>query len=62
MGEKSVATIPRSKTKYRGVYESSYGGKWFAQIRRAGKLHYLGTFTTPEDASAAYKKAVEILD
>ena len=47
--------------KYRGVYETSWGGRWFAQIRRDGKLRYLGTYPTPEDARDAYLKASEIL-
>ena len=62
MTEKSVVTTPMSKTKFKGVYESSYGGKWFSQIRRGGKLHYLGTYKTPEEAAAAYERAAEVLD
>lgn len=62
MSAESVATTPRSKSGNRGVYESSYGGKWFAQIRRGGKLHYLGTFGSPEDAAEAYSRAAELFD
>jgi hypothetical protein len=47
--------------KNRGVYETSHGGRWFAQIRRDGKLHYLGTYASPEAAAAAYERADEVL-
>jgi len=35
----------------RYVYRTSYGNRFFSQIRSRGKLHYLGTFGTPEEAS-----------
>ena len=61
MSQESVATTTGQASKNRGVYESSYGGKWFSQIRRGGKLHYLGTYPTPEEAADAYHRAAEQL-
>jgi hypothetical protein len=58
--ESEVTTPPVGK-KNRGVYETSYGGRWFAQIRRGGKLHYLGTYSSPDAAAEAYARAAEIL-
>lgn len=42
--------------KYKGV--SPYRGKWQATIRVDGKLQWLGSFPTPEDAARAYDEAV----
>jgi hypothetical protein len=41
---------------YKGV--SPYRGKWQATIRIAGKLKWLGSFPTAEDAARAYDDAV----
>jgi hypothetical protein len=41
---------------YKGV--SPYRGKWQATIRLDGKLKWLGSFATPEDAARAYDDAV----
>jgi len=57
----SEVTTPSAEVRNRGVYETSYGGRWFAQIRRGGKLHYLGTYATPEAAAEAYRRADELL-
>ena len=62
MTPKSEVTTPPVTNKNRGVYRTSWGNRWFAQIRRAGKLHYLGTFPTPEKAAEAYTRAAELLD
>lgn len=43
--------------KYRGVYETSWGGTWFASIKSAGIPRYLGTFKTQESAARAYDEA-----
>jgi hypothetical protein len=32
---------------------------WFARIMNNGKVHRLGTFSTPEDASKAYIEAAK---
>lgn len=41
---------------YKGV--SPYRGKWQATIRLDGKLKWLGSFATPEEAARAYDDAV----
>lgn len=41
---------------YKGV--SPYRGKWQATIRIAGKLKWLGSYATPEEAARAYDDAV----
>ena len=48
-------------SKPKGVYRTSWGNRWFAQIRRKGKLHYLGTFNDKESAAAAYESAAKLL-
>ena len=42
--------------KYKGV--SPYRGRWQATIRLEGKLKWLGSFDSPEDAARAYDDAV----
>lgn len=42
---------------HKGVYWHKKDSKWTAQIRVNGRNKYLGQFTDPEDAAAAYKKA-----
>lgn len=49
-------------SKLKGVYRTSWGNRFFAQIRRNGKLHYLGTFDDEEKAAAAYESASRLLD
>jgi hypothetical protein len=46
----------QSASGYKGV--SPYRGRWQATIRLNGKLRWLGTFNTPEDAARAYDDAV----
>lgn len=43
-----------NKTGLLGVYLNKKSGKFIAQIGYKGKLKYLGSFSTPEDAHAAY--------
>lgn len=44
---------------YKGVSFSH--GKYVAEISKDGKRHYLGRFSTPEDAHAAYLTALDRL-
>jgi hypothetical protein len=46
---------PRKSNPYLGV--SQKGTRWVAQIHHAGVHRYLGLFSTPEDAHAAYVEA-----
>lgn len=43
----------KSFSGFRGVYAERASGRWYAQIRIKGVKRYLGTFDTPEEASAA---------
>lgn len=53
--------MDRQTSKPKGVYRTSWGNRWFAQIRRNGKLHYLGTYEDEEKAAAAYESAAKLL-
>lgn len=46
-----------NKSGYMGVSWQRRAGKWVAHIKIAGCNRYLGLFTTPEDAHAAYLAA-----
>lgn len=46
-----------SKTGFRGVYEHSWGGTYFAQISAQGRREHLGSFATKESAAQAYDQA-----
>lgn len=43
----------RSASGYRGVSLHRKSGKWKAEVRSRGKLHYLGLYETPESADEA---------
>ena len=62
MSEEFEVSTLAQPVRIKGVSETSWGGRWFAHIRRAGRLHYLGTYPTPEDAAEAYRQAEELLD
>jgi len=46
----------KGASRYKGV--SPYRGKWQATIRLNGKLKWLGSFETPEEAARVYDDAV----
>lgn len=46
-----------SKSGFKGVYLCKRRNRWLAQLTVRGKQMKLGSFQTPEDASAAYQKA-----
>lgn len=46
----------------RGVYFNKRKGKWVAQIMFQGKNHYLGAFSTLEDAARARGRGEELFD
>lgn len=47
----------KNRTGYRGVYEHSWGGTYFAQITADGRREHLGSFPTAEAAAQAYDQA-----
>jgi hypothetical protein len=46
---------PRKYDLPRGVDHNKRG--FIARVRKSGAVHYLGTYPTPEEASAAYRAA-----
>lgn len=49
------ATAIKNRTGFRGITQR--GNTWLAMVRRNGKSTYLGSFSTPEAAHAAYCRA-----
>ena len=45
-----------------GVYRTTWGNRLFVQVRRKGKLYYLGTHETVEAAVEARDAAIRALD
>jgi hypothetical protein len=50
-----------NKWGLKGVAWDGRCNKWFAQIRKDGKITYLGTFDTPKAAHEAYVEAAQKL-
>lgn len=55
--ENHVETESRPK----GVYRTSWGNTWWSMVTHQNKRIYLGTFSSPEAASAAYEQAKKSL-
>ena len=51
----------RGNNYYKGVSKCTYQKMWMARIAAAGKRFYLGRFTSPEKAHAAYCEASKSL-
>jgi hypothetical protein len=49
--------MTKNSTGLKGVYENPSGRSWCAKIRLYGKGYYLGSYSTPQEAHAAYAKA-----
>lgn len=49
----------RNTSGFKGVTFFRRAGKWMARIKFNGQSHFLGLFTTAEEAHAAYCKAAE---
>jgi hypothetical protein len=61
--KQNSANSPRRKDNtsgFKGVRRARTAGKWWAQIYADGRLRYIGTYDTPEEAHGAYLKAAEI--
>jgi hypothetical protein len=48
----------KNLTGFKGVYLVRKYGTYYAQAKKWGEVHYLGSYPTPEEASAAYERAV----
>jgi hypothetical protein len=49
-----------SSSGFKGVSFSKKMNKWYGQIRANGRLYYLGSYHTPEEAHAAYVNAAKL--
>jgi hypothetical protein len=50
----------KNKCGFKGVKQTP-SGRWSAAIQKGGRMHYLGVFSTPQDAHAAYVAAARRL-
>jgi len=63
-GFQNACNRPAPKTNtsgFKGVTMHVKTGKWQAQIGADGRNHYLGLFTSPDEAAAAYSAAAKRL-
>ena len=59
--EKALELFGEKRDLPKGVVKRP-SGKFSAQMQRGGKKHYIGTFDTPEQASAAFKSVKKDVD
>jgi hypothetical protein len=60
--KKNTSKDRKNKTsKYTGVSWHKQSNKWLAQFKENGKVNYLGTFETEEEARDAYNTSQEII-
>lgn len=52
---------PTGASGLRGAYFDQRGLKWFSQINFGGRVTYLGSFSSAEEAHLAYEQAAERL-
>jgi len=52
---------PRNTSGFKGVSKRANDGKWIAQIKKNGKVTWLGSFDDPAEAHAAYCKAAKVI-
>lgn len=50
-----------TESRPKGVYRTSWGNTWWSMVTHQNKRIYLGTFSSPEAASAAYEQAKKSL-
>lgn len=56
-GNSANVTKFTGSSKFIGVHWSKRRGKWYSQIKKSGKVKYLGVFDNEEDAAEAYNSA-----
>lgn len=54
MDESSVEVTQRLP---KGVYRTSWGNRYWSKVKGGGRVWYLGTFQTPDEARSAYLDA-----
>ena len=54
--------VPKKRDLPQGVYPNLYGKRFVSRIKWGGKQRYIGTFDTPDQASAAFMSVRKDLD